>query len=125
MADVDDRKKALTAELASRRAKLTQTASGMRESLEVNRRFKQSFAAHRWIWLGAAVVFGLILTARRPRRASSHRRKIEVRTDEKRGHITLTALKFLFDILKPLLVPLLSARLADLVARQARSKRDH
>jgi hypothetical protein len=124
MADLEQRKAALTTQLESHRRQLAASAHGMRERLELSRRFKESFATYPWAWIGAAAVVGFVLTRRRPRKKPSERPVIETHTTRTRGSITLGTLKFLFDIARPALIPLFSDRLADLIARRMRSKRE-
>jgi len=124
MADLDDRKVALVAQLDSHRKQLSLSAHGIRGRLKVMQRFKENFAAYPWAWIGAAAIIGVVLTRRRAPKFKVERRTVQTRELPTRSSVALGTLKFLFDLSRPALVSQLGDRLAEMISRKTRSKRE-
>jgi len=124
MADLDDRKIALIAQLDSHRKQLSLSGRRIQGRLSVMRRFKENFAAYPWAWIGAAAVIGLVLTRRRAPKFRVERRTVETRELPTRASIALGTLKFLFDLSRPALVSQLGARIAETISRRTDFKRE-
>ena len=124
MADLEDRKVALVAQLDSHRKQLSASGHRIQGRLHVMRRFKENFAAYPWAWIGAAAVIGLVLTRRRAPKFQVERRTVETREVPTRASVALGTLKFLFDVSRPLLVSQLGVRIAEMISRRTGSKRE-
>ena len=123
MADNDDRKAALIAQLATHRTHLSHSARGVEESLRVGRRIQSSFARHRAVWLAGAAFAGLALTRFRPRKSARSRPVAGMLQGTRSAGFAWPAMKLLFDIARPTLISLLTARLADFAADRAKPRR--
>ena len=124
MADLEDRKVALVAQLDSHRRQLSLSGHRMQNRLSAMGRFKENFAAYPWAWIGAAALIGLVLTRRRAPKFQVERRTVETREVPTRASVALGTLKFLFDISRPLLVSQLGVRIAEMISRRTESKRE-
>ena len=124
MADFEDRKVALIAQLDSHRKQLSLSGHRIQGRLNPMRRFKENFAAYPWAWIGAAVVLGLVVTRRKAPKFRVERRTVETREIPTRASVALGTLKFLFDVSRPLLVSQLGVRIAEMISRRTGSKRE-
>ena len=124
MADREDRKVALIAQLDSHRKQLSLSGHRVQGRLSAMRRFKENFAAYPWAWIGAAAVIGLVLTRRRAPKFRVERRTVETREIPTKASVALGTLKFLFDLSRPALVSQLGLRIAEMISRQTGSKRE-
>ena len=124
MADIDDRKAALIAQLAAHRAHLSQSARGVEESLRVGRRIRSSFAKNRAVWLAGAVFAGLALTRFRPRKSARSRPVAETLRGTRSAGFAWPMVKLLFDLARPTLISLLTARIADFAAGRTAPRRN-
>ena len=122
MADIDDEKAALIAQLAAHRADFSASARGIRESLDVGARIKSGFAANPVAWIAGAGIAGLALTRFHSRKTKRPRRSEPLKGTVAAG-IAWPAAKLLFNIARPTLVSLLTARIADFAASRAKSRR--
>ncbi len=108
MAD-ENRKEELIAELRAARSGMTTNRLGLREDLDLPKKFKAAFKAHRVLWLSGAGLLGLLLTKLPPRTkkvvvdAKGAKRKKVVEEAGTAG-IALGALKMAFDLAKPFLL---------------------
>ena len=105
MADIDDRKSALIAQLAAQRTRLSQSACGVRESLRVGPRIKSSFAKNPAAWLGGAAFAGLMLTRFRSRKTSRTRAASEPLRGTLAAGLAWPVVKLLFNIARPIPTP--------------------
>jgi len=115
MAD-DERKAELTADLARSRTQLTGNWHGLRHDLNVAARARRAFSRHPAVWIGGAVLLGLLI-ARLPlrrKKASIPRKKAEATVEkvEKAG-LLLVALKFAFNLARPALTAWVTRRAAE------------
>lgn len=55
-------KRAIVAELAAARARLSETGEALRRSLDVTARAKESFRRHKPAWLSGAAIVGFVLS---------------------------------------------------------------
>src|SRR5882724_493732 len=96
----DERKAELTAELARSRAHISRNVQGLRHDLDFPARARRAFTTHPAVWIGGAVLLGLVISRLplRRKRAAAPRRKADstVEKVEKAGLI-LGALKIAFD----------------------------
>ena len=122
MADIDDRKAALIARLAAHRADFSESVRSVRESLDVGARIKSAFAANPVAWIAGAGIAGLALTRFRSRK-TPRRRPAEPLKETMAAGLAWPAAKLLFNIARPTLVSLLTARIADFAASHAKSRR--
>ena len=123
MADSDDPKAALIAQLAAQRARISQHAECVRESVNVGRRVKASFSEHSAAWLGGAAVAGLLLSRLRSgKKAKSTAARTTFKTAASAG-LAWPIAKLLFDLARPALVSMLTARVADFAAGRAAPRR--
>ena len=122
MAGIDDRKAALIAQLAAHRAEFSDSARGVRASLDVGARIKSGFAANPVAWLAVAGIAGLVLTRFRRRKTPRSRTAGPVKMAAAAG-FALPLAKLLFNIARPTLISLLTARLADYASRRTASRR--
>ena len=124
MAGIDHRKAALIAQLAAHRAHLSQSARGVEESLRVGRRIKASFASNRVVWLVGAAFAGLALTRFRPRKSARFRPVAETLRGTPSAGFAWPVVKLLFDLARPTLISLLTARIADFAAGRTAPRRN-
>jgi hypothetical protein len=114
MADSQDERKRLTAELARCRVELSNQSLLVRQNLDVGRRMSDSLRKHSWSWMSVAAIFGWLLS-----RLPARKKKIYVQaTDpEKKGtyHGGLVAQvwKGVWSIAKPLVVAFLTKKIAE------------
>jgi hypothetical protein len=114
MAEFDDRKTPLIDQLRHARTHLEANGYELADDLNVSAKISSSLKKNRWIWLGAAALFGLVIT-QLPRRTKKV--AVPVRGKKKEGveragaaAILLSALKIAFDVGKPLIVAWASKR---------------
>lgn len=119
MADGDDRKSALIAQLAAQRARLSRHAECVKESVNMGARLKANFAGNRAAWFGGAALLGVVLTRLGPGRTV----KVKVKGESTAAKaavgagILLPILKIAFDLARPALVSMLTARVTGFAAR--------
>ena len=123
MADGDDRKSALIAQLAAQRTQLSQHAESVTESLDVRSRLKASFAGNRLAWLAGAAFTGIVFSRLRPRRTVKIKGESATAKAALGAGILLPMLKVAFDLARPPLISLLTARFADFASRQQEPRR--
>jgi hypothetical protein len=123
MADIDDRKATLVAQLATQRTHLSQSARCVKESLRVGRRIKSSFTEHRLMWLAGAVFAGLALSWFRPRKSRRSKVVAETPRDSPRRGLAWLVIKLIFDVARPTLASLLTARFANFANGRAAPQR--
>jgi hypothetical protein len=123
MAD-ESRKTALIAQLDAQRAQLATSAAGVRTHANFGARIKASMRTHLLAWVGGAILLGVLLAPRRPRKVLVDRKTREkVQTNTVRAGVGLAVLKFAFDFARPALVSWAGPRLAEWIARRAGAAR--
>lgn len=112
MADAET--ESLSASLALNRARLAGSTAALAEQLNVSRRVRHGVTHHPALWIGAALLIGVLITAR-PRQP----RRVEVRAkrsiDEKdAGKVALLVglTKLTLDVLRPTLTTWLRRRVS-------------
>ena len=123
MADGDDRKSALIAELAAQRERLSRHAESVKESVDVGARVRTSFAENRVAWLAGAALAGVALVRCFPRRTRKVKGESTATKAAAGAGILLPVLKVAFDIARPALVSMLTARIADFAGRNESPRR--
>jgi hypothetical protein len=123
MADGDDRKSALIAQLAAQRTRLSQHSKCVQESLDVSRRVKASFAANRLPWLAGAAFAGIVIARLRPRKSAKTPAAAAPLRSAARAGFAWPMAKLLFDLARPALVSMLTARIADFASARTAGKR--
>ena len=121
MADIDDRKSALIAQLAEYRAQLSHHADGARERADFKRQIKDGIAANRFAWIGGAGLAGVLLAIARPWKSRRRETSNRPATSPGKG-FALGALKLAFDLARPALVSMATSRAADFIAGWNRRK---
>ncbi|MEA3212470.1 MAG: hypothetical protein QOE70_5527 [Chthoniobacter sp.] len=123
----ESRKSELIFELERARENLAANLHGLRRDFRIVHRVKTGFERYRFVWLGGAIVLGLLL-ARLPGR----KKKVTV---ERRGRrekgenaviktgLFLGALKFAFDVARPVLTRWLTRRVSEYA--QSRMRRSN
>ena len=124
MADGNDRKSVLIAQLAAQRASLSRHAGAVRESVDVGKRIKNSFISHRVVWLAGAVFAGLALARSRPRKSGKSRPASESPPNPLRAGLAWPAIKLIFNLARPTLISILTARIADFAANRSAPRRN-
>jgi hypothetical protein len=119
MAELDDRKTALSAELRHVRTRLSANGRELADDLNFPAKLKASVKNHRGLWLGAAVLFGLLVT-QLPRRARKAPGPAQGgKKDLERAGMAAAlvgVLKVVFDVTKPLIVAWATKRVKAAVA---------
>ena len=114
MADSQDERKRIIAELARRRVELSDESLLVRRNLDVERRLSESVRQHSWLWMSVAAIFGWILSRLPARKKKVY---IEAPTSGKkvrhREGFFSTAWKAAWSISKPLLTAYLTKKIAE------------
>jgi hypothetical protein len=114
MADSQDERKRITAELARRRVELSEQSLLVRQNLDFERRISDSVRRHSWNWMSLAAIFGWLLS-----RLPARKKKIYIHaaaTEKKaRNHegIVVQIWKGVWSIAKPLVVTYLTKKIAE------------
>ncbi|HSI15594.1 MAG TPA: hypothetical protein VK961_26345 [Chthoniobacter sp.] len=116
----DERKAELTATLARSRVQITDNAHALGRDLDFVSRARRAFKTHPAVWIGGAVVIGLLIsrlplgrnkvTVVAPRKGKKHEETVD--KVEKAG-LLLGALKIAFDLAKPTLMGWATRKMAD------------
>ena len=113
MADSQDERKRITAELARKRVELGEQALLLRRDLDVSRRMSDSFRKHSWGWMSVAAIFGWILS-----RLPARKKKIYVaaNSDKKVNYhegFMVQVWKGIWSIAKPIVVAYATKKIAE------------
>ncbi len=114
MADSQDERKRIIAELARRRIELSDESLLVRRNLDVERRLSESVKQHSWAWMSVAAVFGWILS-----RLPARKKKVYIEAPNSgkkvryREGFLSTAWKAAWSIGKPLLTAYLTKKIAE------------
>jgi hypothetical protein len=114
MADSQDERKRITAELALKRAQLSVQSLVVHQNLDFSRRMSDSLRSHSWNWMSAAAIFGWLLS-----RLPARKKKIYIHTagSEKRrepgGGFVFRIWKGVWSMAKPLVVAYLTKKIAE------------
>ncbi len=119
MAELEDRKSALIREIARSRAELSAHAEGAGAHLHPGEKIQAGFVRHRFAWMGAAGLLGLILS-----KVGGSPKKIEVsKKGEKQvakagaAGLMLGLLKIAFDLFRPMLTRWATQRVGAFASR--------
>jgi hypothetical protein len=116
MADPQDERKRIAAELARMRVELSDQSLLVRRDLDVGRRMSDSLRKHSWGWMSVAAIFGWLLS-----RLPARKKKVYVHAanSDKKVHyhegFTVQVWKGLWSITKPLVVAYLTKKIAEKV----------
>ncbi len=114
MADPQDERKRIAAELARMRVELSDQSLLVRRDLDVGRRMSDSLRKHSWSWMSVAAIFGWLLS-----RLPARKKKIYVHAanSDKKLHyhegFMVQVWKGLWSIAKPLVVAYLTKTIAE------------
>ena len=113
----------LRQQIAHSRDRLSRDLDGLRYELDFPLKFRKSFQRKTVLWVGAAVVVGLILTIRPTRKKT-----VYVETDSKREHdpekkllgagFMLAVLNVAAKLLRPMIISYATKKLGGLVDRK-------
>jgi len=114
MADSQDERKQIAAEIARRRVELSDQSLLLRRDLDIGRRMSDSLRKHSWGWMSVAAMFGWLLS-----RLPARKKKIYVHTgnpEKWRGQkegLMVQIWKGLWSIAKPLVVAYVTKQIAE------------
>ena len=114
MADSQDERKRIIAELARRRVELGVQSLIVRRNLDVGRRMSESFREHSWSWMSAAAIFGWLLS-----RLPARKKKIYIQAADSgkrvssKGGFLVQIWRGVWSIAKPLVVAFLTKKIAE------------
>lgn len=107
-------KKSLVAELDRSRAEVSRERTHLKEDLAFGRKLKHSVARHPAVWLGGAVLIGLVLSrlprGRKPVKIKTRSGQEETAKAGLAAVVLLPTLKFLFSSMQPALTAWISKR---------------
>ena len=112
MADPQDERKRIAAELARMRVELSNQSLLVRRDLDVGRRMSESLRKHSWGWMSVAAIFGWLLS-----RLPARKKKIYVAADSDKkvsyheGFI-VQVWKGIWSIAKPIVVAYVTKKIA-------------
>ena len=119
MAERQDRKNQLAAELEVARKSMNFAMGGVRRGANVPQRMKRSISNNTLVWLGAGLAFGLFLALRprRPKKVYVAKKKTDLPSTEKvaTAGILAAALKLGLDIVRPSLMRMATEKLRPIV----------
>ena len=113
MADPQDERKRVAAELARMRVELSNQSLLVRRDLDVGRRMSESLRKHSWGWMSVAAIFGWLLS-----RLPARKKKIYVAADsDKKGSyhegFIVQVWKGIWSIAKPIVVAYVTKKIAE------------
>ena len=112
-------KRAIVAELAAARARLSATGEALRRTLDVPSRAQESFKRHRPAWLSGAAIAGFVLSKipSRKRTVFVERATGQVLGAAGKFGAIFSAAKFAFTFAKPLISELAGGSLGEILKR--------
>ena len=115
MAELQDSKAALIAELSRARATMANHTQGLRGGVDVGGRVHSGFERHRGAWLSGAALLGLILGKVPPRTKKVPMNAANRAQFAKAGKagFFLTIVKLVIDFAKPLMIAWATKRMGD------------
>jgi hypothetical protein len=114
MADSQDERKRIIAELARRRVELSEQSLLVRRDLDVGRRMSDSVRRHSWVWMSGAAIFGWLLS-----RLPARKKKIYVQaanSEKSKSHhqgFVAQIWRGMWSIAKPVIVAYVTKRIAE------------
>lgn len=113
MADPQDERKRIAAELARMRVELSDQSLLVRRDLDVGRRMSESLRKHSWGWMSVAAIFGWLLS-----RLPARKKKIYVaaNSDKKVSYhegFIAQVWKGIWSIAKPIVVAYVTKQIAE------------
>jgi hypothetical protein len=113
MADPQDERKRIAAELARMRVELSDQSLLVRRDLDVGRRMSESLRKHSWGWMSVAAIFGWLLS-----RLPARKKKIYVATnsDKKVSYhegFIVQVWKGIWSITKPIVVAYVTKQIVE------------
>jgi hypothetical protein len=114
MADSQDERKRIIAELARRRVELIEQSLLVRRDLDVGRRMSDSVRRHSWVWMTVAAIFGWLLS-----RLPARKKKIYVQaanSEKSKSHhqgFVAQIWRGMWSIAKPVIVAYVTKRIAE------------
>ncbi len=122
MAQLDERKAALIAELDRARSRATANGRSLGRDVQVSGKIKETIARHRVSWLAGGVLTGLVISKLPPRtkkvvvdrKGKPQQMNAELAATGKAG-LALGAVKLLIDVTKPVILAWATKRLGEAV----------
>jgi hypothetical protein len=116
----DERKAELTTALARSRSQISLHVHDLRRDLDFAGRARRAFTRHPAVWIGGAVVLGLMISRlplRRKKAPTPHRKADSNFEKVEKAGLVLGALKIAFDIAKPTLMGWATRRVSEYFGR--------
>ena len=115
MADSQDERKRIAAELARMRVELSDQSLLVRRDLDVGRRMSESFRKHSWGWMSVAAIFGWLLSRlpARKKKIYIHAADSDKKSDATEEGFMVQVWKGVWSIAKPLVVAYLTKKIAE------------
>ena len=112
-------KRAIVAELAAARARLSATGEALRHSLDVPARAKESFRRHRPTWLSGAAIVGFVLSKLPSRKKTVIVERVTGKVLGAAGRLgaLFSAAKFAINFATPLISELAGLGIAEILKR--------
>jgi len=129
MAQIEDRKAALIAQLERSRAEMSAHRRGAGAQAHLGDKVRHSFGRQRAGWLGGAALLGLILSKLPPRTKKvpalkwGGRAPADAVLATGKAGVFVGALKLVLDLLKPLLIAWATKRIGDVAQSAKRTER--
>lgn len=117
-----DLKSELSAELDHARAKLARNMDAFQHDIDVPHHLKNSFRAHKGIWMGAAAALGLLLAKIPARKKKVYVQKVSgerLKNLEKTG-LALAVAKLAFSAARPAITAFATKKITDFARRRSR-----
>ena len=112
-------KRAIVAELAAARTRLSATGEALRRSLDVPARAKESFKRHRPTWLSGAAIVGFVLSKLPSRKKTVFVERATGKVVSAAGKLgaLFSAAKFAISFARPLISNLAGTSIAEILKR--------
>lgn len=125
MAELEDRKSALIRELERSRSELSAHSQGAGAHFNPGAKIQAGFVRHRFAWMGAAGLLGLVLSkiGSGPKPITVSKKGEKVAAKAGAAGLLLGLLKIAFDLFRPTLTKWATARVSALASGQRSARR--